>query len=90
MHPHVGMFIPSCCCVRNARLVLLYILDPSLFCICMASKVKTLAMVTAQVMPSTPAEQMISTDQLPGSQFAALLAAIRDSEHQLDRKLVDF
>ena len=41
-------------------------------------------------MPSTPAEQAISTAQLPGSQFAALLAAIRDSEHRLDRKLADF
>ena len=41
-------------------------------------------------MPSTPAEQAISTAQLPGSQFAALLAAIRDSEHWLDRKLADF
>ena len=35
-------------------------------------------------MPSTTAEQVISTAQLPGSQFAALLAAIRDSEHRLD------
>ena len=31
-----------------------------------------------------------TTAQLPGSQFAALLAAIRDSEHRLDRKLADF
>ena len=28
--------------------------------------------------------------QLPESQFAALLSAIRDSEHRLDRKLADF
>ena len=41
-------------------------------------------------MPSTPAEQAIYTAQLPGSQFAALLAAIRDSKHRLDRKLADF
>ena len=41
-------------------------------------------------MPSTPAEQAISTAQLPESQFTALLAAIRNSEHRLDRKLADF
>ena len=40
-------------------------------------------------MPSTHTEQAISTAQLPGSQFAALLAAIRDSEHRLDRKLAN-
>ena len=38
-----------------------------------ASKGKTpgSAMVTAQVLPSTPVEQSIFTYQLPGSQFAA-------------------
>ena len=46
-------------------------------------------MVTAQVMPS-PTEQAIFTAQLPRSQFAALLAAIQDSEHWLHRKLADF
>ena len=67
------------CCTRSESL-----------CTRMVSKGKTPAMVTAQVMPSTPVEQTISTDQLPGSQFAALLAAIRDCEHRLDRKLADF
>ena len=67
------------CCTRSESL-----------CTRMVSKGKTPAMVKAQVMPSTPVEQTISTAQLPGSQFAALLAAIRDSEHRLDRKLADF
>ena len=49
-----------------------------------------ISIVRICTMPSTPAEQAISTAQLPGSQFAALLAAIRDSEHRLDRKLADF
>ena len=56
----------------------------------MASKGKNPAMVTAQVMPSTPDEKMIFTAQLPGSQFASLLASIRDFEHRLDQKLADF
>ena len=56
----------------------------------MAFKEKTPVMVTAQVLPSITAKQTISTNQLPVSQFASLLAAIRDSEYRLDRKLADF
>ena len=56
----------------------------------MASKGKTPAAVTAQVLTSSPIEQTTPINQLPGPQFAALLAAIRESEHRLDRKLVDF
>ena len=56
----------------------------------MASKGKTPAAVTARVLTSSPIEQTTPSNQLPGPQFAALLAAIRESEHRLDRKLVDF
>ena len=54
------------------------------------SKGKTSAAITAQVLTSSPTEQSTLPNQLPGHQFATLLEATHDSEHRLDRKLVDF
>ena len=84
------MFIPTYLLLCTKHQTYFAVLDPSHFRTRMMSKGKTPVMVTTQVMPSTPAEQTISTDQLPGSQFAALLAAICDSKHRLDRKLANF
>ena len=52
----------------------------------------TPSVVTAQVLAPAPAEhgRVHQTEQLSGSQFASLLAAIRSSEERLDRKLATF
>ena len=61
----------------------------------MASKSKTSATVTAQVLPPSSVaggsgSSSVTPATLSGSQFTSLLTAIQESERRLDRKLADF
>ena len=81
----------------NVRLLLLFfaISSTSSSSFKMASKSKTSATVTAQVLPPSSVaggsgSSSVTPATLSGSQFTSLLTAIQESERRLDRKLADF
>ena len=81
----------------NVRLLLLFfaISSTSSSSFKMASKSKTSATVTAQVLPPSSVaggsgSSSVTPATLSGSQFTSLLTAIQESERRLDQKLADF
>ena len=90
----VRWVICSCFCARK-RQTTFAISSTSSSSFKMASKLKTSATVTAQVLPPSSVaggsgSSSVTPATLSGSQFTSLLTAIQESERRLDQKLADF